>query len=68
MKVGDLVRVREVCFNVGFHDEIFNATMLVTAIETTLPGTDIEIAPVVQVLSRRGLSRLNIDDLEVVVT
>ena len=67
MKPGDLVQIKEESYAAGFHDYLLEAVMLVTAVETTFPGApEIDMAPVVQVLEPRGLTRFNIDDLEVV--
>ena len=67
MKPGDLVQIKAESFEAGFRDHLLGATMLVTAVDTTLPGApDIDIAAVVQVISPDGLSRFNISDLEVV--
>jgi hypothetical protein len=67
MKVGDLVRVRETAFDRGWHDSLLAGPMLVVNIETVLDGTDIDIAiaPVVQVLTKEGLRRINDVDLEI---
>ena len=67
MKVGDLVRVRETAFNRGWNESLLAGPMLVVNIETVLDGTDINIAiaPVVQVLTKEGLCRINDVDLEI---
>ena len=65
MKVGDLVRVREEALEMGLHEFLLAGPMLVVNIETVLEGTDVEIAPVVQVMTKEGLWRLNHVVLEI---
>ena len=67
MKVGDLVQLNAEAMMMGFHDYLLDAIMLVTAVETTFPGSpEIDMAPVVQVICPDGLTRFNIGDLEVI--
>lgn len=74
MKVGDLVRVRE---DAGYGrsswaELLLGRPMLVVNVETSLKGSggddidiDISGAPVIEVLSDKGLWRLNSIDLEI---
>jgi hypothetical protein len=65
MKVGDLVKL---C-STGFDEAFRNATMLVIEVQKkiiTADGTEIGIAPVVQVVSPIGLRRFNVKDVEVI--
>ena len=65
MKVGDMVRVREDAFEIGLHDFLLAGPMLVVNIQTVIEGTDIKIAPVVQVMTKEGLWHLNDVVLEI---
>lgn len=66
MKIGDLVKLKESAYHAGFYEEFRDVSMIVTDIETMLPGSDVEIAPVIQVMGPNGLSRFNVEDVEIV--
>ena len=71
MKVGDLVILKEATHGRGFHEHLYDESMIVTEIETTMTGffhteETIEIEPVVTVMSLSGIHKFSVNDLEVI--